>query len=206
MLMIRGTPESKAESKGEHSLDAKGIFYFVLTMGYAISILLFIRVGEKLLQRFGPRQLMIWGCLIVCVAIVLLMPTQLMLSTYQPLAVVAFTLFGIGLGFYATPSTDAALTNLPADQIGAGAGIYKMAASLGASFGVAISAAIFTALSAGENILWLEGVITFVGRQDNVVIRQAALIALLFNLILVAAAILSIMLTVPKGVAKTQTK
>ena len=54
-------------------------------------------------------------------------------------------------------------------------------------------------LSAGDNILWLEGVITFVGRQDNVVIRQAAMIALLFNLILVGVAIMSIMLTVPKG-------
>lgn len=108
-------------------------------------------------------------------------------------------IFGLGLGFYATPSTDAALSNLPADQAGSGAGIYKMASSLGASFGVAISAAIFTALSAGDNILWLEGVITFVGRQDNVVIRQAAMIALLFNLILVGVAIMSIMLTVPKG-------
>ncbi|HEY9039054.1 MAG TPA: MFS transporter [Roseovarius sp.] len=298
MLMIRGTPESKAASRGDHTPDIKGIAFFVLTMvalqviatqgaeigwispitlglavitvifgwlfirtetsianpfvnfnlfknstytgatisnfllngaagilivsmlllqlggdlsaqeaglltlGYAISILVFIRVGEKLLQRFGPRQPMIWGCLIVCAAIALLMPTQLMLDTYRPLAVVAFTLFGVGLGFYATPSTDAALSNLPEDQSGAGAGIYKMASSLGASFGVAISAAIFTALSVGENVLWLEGVINFVGRQDNVVIRQAALIALLFNLMLVAAAIMSIMLTVPKGTGK----
>ena len=41
--------------------------------------------------------------------------------------------------------------------------------------------------------------ITFAGRQDNVVIRQAALIALAFNLLMVVAAIVSIMLTVPKG-------
>ena len=75
-----------------------------------------------------------------------------------------------------------------------------MASSLGASFGVAISAAIFTALSAdAESARWLEGVITFAGRQDNVVIRQAALIALAFNLLMVVAAIVSIMLTVPKG-------
>ena len=142
---------------------------------------------------------MMWGCLITGLSIILLMPTNLMLGDYKVLAVIAYILFGIGLAFYATPSTDAALSNLPADQAGSGAGIYKMASSLGASFGVAISAAIFTALSAGDNILWLEGVITFVGRQDNVVIRQAAMIALLFNLILVGVAIMSIMLTVPKG-------
>ena len=115
------------------------------------------------------------------------------------LAVVAYTLFGLGLAFYATPSTDAALANLPDDQAGSGSGIYKMASSLGASFGVAISAAIFTALSAdrGSN-QWLEGVITFAGRQDNLAIRQAALIALAFNLLMVVAAVVSIMLTVPK--------
>jgi DHA2 family multidrug resistance protein-like MFS transporter len=64
---------------------------------------------------------------------------------------------------------------------------------------VAISAAIFTALSANdESIQWLSGVITFTGRQDNVPIRQAALIALGFNLLMVFAAIVSIMITVPK--------
>jgi DHA2 family multidrug resistance protein-like MFS transporter len=41
-------------------------------------------------------------------------------------------------------------------------------------------------------------VITFTGRQDNVPIRQAALIALGFNLLMVFAAIVSIMITVPK--------
>ena len=78
--------------------------------------------------------------------------------------------------------------------------LYKMASSLGASFGVAISAAIFTALAAdSESTRWLEGVITFAGRQDNIAIRQAALIALGFNLVMVVAAIVSIMLTVPEG-------
>ena len=64
---------------------------------------------------------------------------------------------------------------------------------------MAISAAIFTALSANdESIQWLNGVITVTGRQDNVPVRQAALIALGFNLLMVVAAIVSIILTVPK--------
>ena len=172
----------------------------LLTLGYAIAIVAFIRVGEKLLQRFGPRKPMIWGSLIVGASIVLLMPTYVLLGTYKILAIVAFTLFGIGLAFYATPSTDAALANLPNDQAGAGSGIYKMASSLGASFGVAISAAIFTALSADNApVDWIAGVITFVGRQDNLALREAALFAFGANLLMVAAAIISIMLTVPKG-------
>jgi DHA2 family multidrug resistance protein-like MFS transporter len=129
-----------------------------------------------------------------------LLPTNVSLGQYKILAVVAYTLFGVGLAFYATPSTDAALSNLPDDQAGSGSGIYKMASSLGASFGVAISAAIFTALSTdSESTRWLDGVITFVGRQDNLALRRAAMIALSFNLLMVVAAVVSIKLTVPKG-------
>ena len=46
---------------------------------------------------------------------------------------------------------------------------------------------------------WLEGVLTFQGRQDNLAIRQAAIIALAFNVFMVLIAIMAIMLTVPKG-------
>ncbi|HJP70557.1 MAG TPA: MFS transporter [Candidatus Limnocylindria bacterium] len=181
---------------GDMSAQEAGL----LTIGYAIAIVAFIRVGEKLLQRFGPRKPMIWGSLIVAATVVLLLPTNLLLDTYTILAFVAFTLFGIGLAFYATPSTDAALANLPDDQAGSGSGIYKMASSLGASFGVAISAAIFTALSAETGpINWIEGVIPFVGRQDNLPVREAALFAFGANLLMVVAAIISIMVFVPKG-------
>ncbi|WP_010663722.1 MFS transporter [Marinilabilia salmonicolor] len=169
-----------------------------LTLGYAISIVLFIRVGEKLLQRFGPRKPMIWGSLIVGTAIFLLMFTNTMVGTYKILAIIAYSLFGLGLAFYATPSTDAAISNLPSEKAGAGSGIYKMASSLGAAFGVAISAGVFSALNVGDHIYWLEGVITFVGRQDNVVIRQAATIALGINLLMILMAIISIMITIPK--------
>jgi DHA2 family multidrug resistance protein-like MFS transporter len=111
-----------------------------------------------------------------------------------------YALFGVGLAFYATPSTDAALSNLPAAQTGSGSGIYKMASSLGAAFGVAISAAIFTALSGDSaSMNWLEGVISFSGRQDNLAVREAAIVALGFNVLMVVIAILAIMLTVPKG-------
>lgn len=174
----------------------------LLTLGYAISILAFIRVGEKLLQRYGPRKPMLWGCYIVGLTIVLLMPTNLMLGTYKILSVIAFTLFGVGLAFYATPSTDAALSNLPADQSGAGAGIYKMASSLGASFGVAIASTVYTAM-AGDNagIQWIEGVISFVGNQENLASREAAFFAQLTMLVMLVIAIISIVTTIPKGKA-----
>ena len=171
----------------------------LLTLGYAIAIVAFIRVGERLLRKYGPRKPMIWGTLIVILSIVLLMPTHFYLDSYQWMVAVAFTLFGLGLAFYATPSTDAALTSLPDDQVGSGSGIYKMASSLGASFGVAISATVLTAFSTNpESIQWIEGVISYIGRQDNVAVREAAFFAFGVNLLMGIAALISIMLTIPK--------
>jgi DHA2 family multidrug resistance protein-like MFS transporter len=170
----------------------------LLTLGYAVTIIGFIRLGEKLLQRFGPRKPMIWGSLIVGAACVLLLPTNLMLAEYRHLAIAAYALFGLGLAFYATPSTDAALASLPADQAGSGAGIYKMASSLGGAIGAAISLAIFTALSGSRESAALVGqLLDMQGRQDNTALRAAAFVALLFNLVMVVIAIGSIMLTVP---------
>jgi DHA2 family multidrug resistance protein-like MFS transporter len=170
----------------------------LLTLGYAIAIVAFIRVGEKLLRRFGPRKPMIWGCIIVAISIILLLPANLMTGTYKTLAIISYTLFGVGLAFYATPSTDAALSNLPEGQAGAGSGIYKMASSLGAALGVAISTGIFAGLSSIDAPLSvLDKVIQFEGRQDNVAIRQAAMIALGFNLLMVFVAIIAIIKTIP---------
>ena len=162
-----------------------------LTIGYAVFIIAFIRVGEKLLQKFGPRKPMIWGTLIVLASIAMLMATHTMAWQYKILAIVAYSLFGLGLAFYATPSTDAALSNLPADQAGAGSGIYKMASSLGAAFGVAGSAAIFTALST-HSLDIMGQAIEFSGRQDNTAVREAGMIGLAFNALMAIAALVSI--------------
>lgn len=162
-----------------------------LTIGYAVFIIAFIRVGEKLLQRFGPRKPMLWGCLVVLASIVLLMATHTLQWQYTVLAVAAYSLFGLGLAFYATPSTDAALTNLPGDQAGAGSGIYKMASSLGAAFGVAASAAIFTALSQ-TGLEVVGAVVEFSGRQDNLAVREAGMVGLAFNALMAIAALVSV--------------
>lgn len=171
-----------------------------LTIGYGVVIVAFIRTGEKLLQKFGPRKPMLWGSLIVGVSIALLMQTYTTDDTYKIIAFIAFSLFGLGLAFYATPSTDAALSSLPEDQSGSGSGIYKMASSLGASFGVAISATVFTLLNsdAGDSFM-TDGLISWVGRQDNIVTREAAMVAFGVNLVILAIAILSILTTIPKG-------
>jgi len=113
-------------------------------------------------------------------------------------AFLGFTLFGIGLGFYATPSTDAALSNVPNDKAGAASGIYKMASSLGSAFGVATSAALFTALRSSDSTLVPLLSEVFLGKTSNIDIRFAAGMALLFNLFMVVFAYVAIAATVPK--------
>jgi DHA2 family multidrug resistance protein-like MFS transporter len=95
------------------------------------------------------------------------------------------------------PSTDAALSNVPQDKGGSASGLYKMASSLGAAFGVAISAAIFSALSTldSQSTPLAE---LFLGRTDNVTIRYAAAMGLLFNAALAVIGAITVVITVPK--------
>jgi MFS transporter, DHA2 family, multidrug resistance protein len=119
-----------------------------MTAGYLVAILTMIRVGEKLQQRWGgPRRPMLLGCATTGGGLLLTTFTYLPVVQYVVVAFIGFTLFGVGLGIYATPSTDAALSSVADSRSGTASGIYKMASSLGTAFGVAISAAIFTALT-----------------------------------------------------------
>jgi MFS transporter, DHA2 family, multidrug resistance protein len=177
----------------------------LLTIGYLVAILSTIRIGEKLLQRMGARKPMLIGCAITATGILLTTFTFLLARQYMIVAFVGFTLFGVGLGFYATPSTDAALSNVPNEKAGAASGIYKMASSLGAAFGVAISAALFTSLS-GLSTSFAALSDLFLGRTDNVGIRFAAAVALLFNVLMVIVAIIAIAATVPKEDPKARVR
>ena len=67
---------------------------------------------------------------------------------YTVVVFIGFALFGLGLGIYATPSTDTSVSNAPSDKVGEAAGVYKMASSLGGAFGVAISATVYGAIAA----------------------------------------------------------
>jgi DHA2 family multidrug resistance protein-like MFS transporter len=67
---------------------------------------------------------------------------------------------------------------------------------LGAAFGVAISAAIFYGLSKMKGASLMDSIA--LGRTDNVNVRFAAGMALLFNVFMVVIAIIAIVITIPK--------
>ncbi|MDO5500211.1 MAG: MFS transporter [Propionibacteriaceae bacterium] len=171
-----------------------------LTLGYQLMVILFIRAGEKLLQRYGPRKPMIWGSLLVALAAAMLMLTNLrLIPTYMVLAVVAYALFGLGLAFFATPATDACLTSLPPEQAGSGMGIFKMASSLGGSIGTAVALSLFLGFQQGTSGNFVGDVLEMTGRQDNVAIRQAAAIAIGAMLVFALISALVAAVAVPKG-------
>lgn len=132
----------------------------MLTIGYLVAVLAMIRVGEKLLQKAGARKPMLWGTLMTAIGVAMMALTFLPDAAYAATVFGGYVLFGLGLGFYATPSTDTAIANAPAAKIGVASGIYKMASSLGGAFGVAISASVYAAaLSSGGSLAATAGLL-----------------------------------------------
>lgn len=146
----------------------------MLSIGYLVAVLAMIRVGEKILQRAGAKSPMVWGAVISTIGVAMMGLTVLPDVSYTIAVFVGFALFGLGLGIYATPSTDTAVTHVPSDKVGEAPGLYKMASSLGGSFGVAISAAIYEAILARGSV----GAAATGGIITNVVFGVLALISI----------------------------
>ncbi|WP_420820152.1 MFS transporter [Solibacillus kalamii] len=157
----------------------------LLSLGYLVTVLAMIRVGEKILQRVGAKKPMIWGGLITTVGVALMGLTFLPDVAYTIAVFVGFALFGLGLGIYATPSTDTSVSNAPSDKVGEAAGVYKMASSLGSAFGVAISMTAYGAAAANGNL------------------EMAATTGIIINVIFGVLSILSILFLVPKNAGKS---
>jgi MFS transporter, DHA2 family, multidrug resistance protein len=148
----------------------------MLSLGYLVAVLAMIRVGEKILQKSGAKSPMIWGTVITTIGVALMGLTFLPGFAYTVTVFIGFALFGLGLGIYATPSTDTSVSNAPSDKVGAAAGVYKMASSLGGAFGVAISAAVYAAIAAvsSKEIAATSGIIV------NVIFGVLALLSIIF--------------------------
>ena len=148
----------------------------MLSIGYLIVVLAMIRVGEKILQKVGAKKPMLWGTTLTLIGVGIMGLTFLPDVAYTVVVFIGFAMFGLGLGLYATPSTDTAVSNAPDDKIGAASGIYKMASSLGSAFGVAISATVYAMISinSGVDVAATAGIIT------NVIFAGIALLSIIF--------------------------
>ncbi len=153
----------------------------IITLTYAIAVLILIPIGQKILFKFGGRLPMIAGCIICFSGVGLMSLTHIeSLESYSTLVKVGYALFGFGLGVYATPSTYTAVSAAPEEKAAVAAGIYKLASSLGGAIGVALSLAVYSAFASTD-------------------IHQAGLIGLLLNVGFGLLALASIMFIMPKN-------
>ncbi|CBG89768.1 MFS transporter [Citrobacter rodentium] len=118
----------------------------MMTLGYLVTVLSMIRVGEKLLQRYGARLPMLTGPVLTAIGITFISCTFLSKEVYIVTVFFSNVLFGLGLGCYATPSTDTAVMNSPESKVGVASGIYKMGSSLGGAMGIAVTASLYALL------------------------------------------------------------
>lgn len=151
-----------------------------MSLGYLVCILITIRIGEKLLQKMGARKPMVLGASATLIGIILMTFVNVQGPLYLVLVFIGYSIFGIGLGIYATPSTDTAISNVSDEKVGSASGIYKMASSLGSAIGVAISLAVFSSVGADK-------------------VSTAAFLGLGVNIIFGILAIISIMFIIPKS-------
>ncbi|MCM3742546.1 MFS transporter [Sporosarcina luteola] len=156
----------------------------MLSIGYLVVVLSMIRVGEKILQKVGAKKPMVWGTIFTLIGVGVMGLTFLPDLAYTVIVFLGFAVFGFGLGIYATPSTDTAVSNAPDEKIGAASGIYKMASSLGGAFGVAISATVYAVIS------------------ENSGVHAAATGGIIANVIFAVIALLSIIFLVPNDAVK----
>ncbi len=151
----------------------------LLSITYVVTVLLMIRVGEKVLQKVGAKKPMLLGTTFNMIGIILISLTFLPSVLYVIVCIIGYLLYGLGLGFYATPSTDMAISNSPEDKVGVASGIYKMASSLGGAFGIALSGALYGVVTAATNV------------------QIGALAGLWLNVIMALLSFVIILLTVP---------
>nr|WP_255726796.1 MFS transporter [Sporosarcina sp. ACRSM] len=150
----------------------------LLTIGNLVALLVMIRIGERLLQKVGARKPMIAAAIMSSLGICLTALTFLPDVAYVIVVFFGFMLSGAGLGLYATPSIDTAVATVPFDKTGVASGIYKMSSSLGFSFGLAISAAVYGAILATGN----EAIAAPAGIMVNIVFAIPALIAIMLTI------------------------
>ncbi|TDM07949.1 MFS transporter [Macrococcus lamae] len=143
----------------------------IVTLPYVIFLLLLVKVGEQSIKKYGAKQALVMAPLLLAVGVALMSLTFLHGWTYIIVAAVGFVFFGAGVGLFATPALDTAISSLPKDKTGIASAIFKMASTLGQGFGIAILVSLFTIFKGQMGIEW--GALTTFGINFVIVILAA---------------------------------
>ncbi len=101
----------------------------------------------RLIGRFGARRLMTAG--MACGLAGLLLLTLIGTDTSFALALVAYLLFGVALGFVYAPMSTAAMAAMPGEKVGIASGVLAMDRVLAGAVALAATGAVFHTLLGG---------------------------------------------------------
>jgi EmrB/QacA subfamily drug resistance transporter len=158
---FRSLPFSGATLTAVSAMSALGGFLFLITLylqdvrGYrplfaglfllpmAVAMAVGAPLAGRMLARNGARApLLIAGAGITTGGILL---TQLTNSSAPGYLVLAFLVFGIGMGFVNAPITNSAVSGMPRSQAGVASGIASTSRQVGSSLGVAVMGSVLAA-------------------------------------------------------------
>ena len=158
---FRSLPFSGATLTAVSAMSALGGFLFLITLylqdvrGYrpllaglfllpmAAAMAVGAPLAGRMLARSGARApLLIAGTGITTGGILL---TQLTSSSAPGYLVLAFLVFGIGMGFVNAPITNSAVSGMPRSQAGVASGIASTSRQVGSSLGVAVMGSVLAA-------------------------------------------------------------
>jgi EmrB/QacA subfamily drug resistance transporter len=161
LRFFRSLPFSGATLTAVSAMSALGGFLFLITLylqdvrGYrplfaglfllpmAAAMAVGAPLAGRMLARSGARKpLLIAGGGITAGGLLL---TQLTSSSAPGYLVIAFLVFGIGMGFVNAPITNSAVSGMPRSQAGVASGIASTSRQVGSSVGVAVMGSILAA-------------------------------------------------------------
>jgi crotonyl-CoA carboxylase/reductase len=124
-------------------------------------------IAGRLVDRVGPRPLLVTGLSLVALA--LLLQTRIDESSGYGLLLPAFVVMGVGMGLTMTPMSTAGMNAVSADKAGVASGILSMSRMVGGTFGVAALGALFQGLARDRLAATLSGTGVDAAQREQIV-------------------------------------
>ena len=121
----------------QDQLDLAPLPAGLVMIAFSACFVVTLPLAGGLLQRAGPRLLMLIGMALMTAACLLLLPGGLHWM------VLGLAVAGIGQGFAFNTSTTAAMDAVPAAKSGEASGVLNAARQLGSTLGIAVAGAVF---------------------------------------------------------------
>jgi EmrB/QacA subfamily drug resistance transporter len=134
---------------------------------FTVVLMLMSPVAGRLVDRIGPRPLIVSGLLIVACS--LFLQSRIEADTGYGALLPAFFLMGLGLGCTLSPMSTAAMNSVSEDKAGVGSGILSMSRMIGGTFGVAGLGALFQSSASSRLEDTLRGTGVTSAQRDSIV-------------------------------------